>query len=574
MATPRSEIPGLEALASLDPAQNLHVDLPALRAKVAAKMSAEGLEFHSETTAETLERNESEALQEGQVSRVGQGNDEVGGNIVSLAARRHLVRRNWLIGLSAAAAATVVGFTGWAALLPHNPDKVYILPDYSVDPHQPSLEAAGADLIVPGVNERLAEIGDVEFHAAGTFSTHETKAPAFRVAKGASVSSGQVKQVAASLGLSGSVTKNSAGYVVKDSSGATLAVTVGELTSLTFNNPAAVKMECVPVGSGDNSYELPDPNALKTPSGKPASPTNPSATTTPTSPATPTPTPTQTLTPTPTPTETLPPAVRPEPEQPTVEPTSSETALYTSTQNSPQTSQEDVLVETGLLQGLFVLVEDDSDVTSIELVPVSGEATPNETDTPLPTPTKSVESVNPQATQSATPKPSGCVMKVKGQAPSGSAAIAKVQKVAQSLGATVLSSQAGVAQKDGLTTVSVPVKMPGQAEAQKWHAVVSSSGVASITANLGQETKVGDYTIISQAEAVQRLNDPKYGPLDVFAPAGSGPMKISGKVELVSARLTSAPIRQKDGSIVSTPVYQLTDTQSRVWTVLAISEKK
>ena len=77
--------------------------------------------------------------------------------------------------------------------------------------------------------------------------------------------------------------------------------------------------------------------------------------------------------------------------------------------------------------------------------------------------------------------------------------------------------------------------------------------------------------MISPAQAVKRLNDPKFGPLDVYDPKGAG-TKINGKIELVEATLTNAPIKQKNGSILSMPVYQITDTAGRVWTVLAVAD--
>ena len=101
--------------------------------------------------------------------------------------------------------------------------------------------------------------------------------------------------------------------------------------------------------------------------------------------------------------------------------------------------------------------------------------------------------------------------------------------------------------------------------------MVSETGVASIRANLGKETKIGEYKVISEAQAVQRLNDPKYGPLDVRNQKGL-PDKIDGRIDLVSARLISQPVKQKDGSILDMPVYLLTDAQGRVWTVSAVAE--
>ncbi|MDD7542039.1 MAG: hypothetical protein SPK50_00810 [Mobiluncus porci] len=563
---------GLDALRALDPAQNLEVDLSAMRAKVAALMSAEGLAFDAEVPAvvEPLDSPEIPA-------------DAKSDNVISLEAHRQAnpLRRNWLIGLSAAAAAAVVGFTGWATLFPQSDGEGPVTPGTTgPGSSQPRLQASGASLAVPGAEERLSEVGAVDFVAAKEFSSQATKAPAYRVTKGKAVSSGEVQKVAQSLGMRGPVQKSGSGYTVKDSSGATLTVTVGELTSLSFNNPSAVHMVCVPVNPGDGNVALPNPNQTKTPSPATSSPsTAPSATPSPAPseapsqielpPSDPTPTTKPPVaTPTETPTESVPPAVRPGVPSPRTTPT--ETAGEMSVPSEPQVynyspaeSQSGSVVEIGELHVWVYSATVNSDSTS--------GSTNSAGETPEPTVSDKVEV---QSTQSPSPKPTDCVMKVAGEAPSTEKALAEVAKVASSLGATVVSSQAGVSQKDGLTTVDVPVKMPGQAQAQTWRAVVSSQGLASIRANLGKETKLGDYQVISEKEAVNRLNNPAYGPLDVFDPSGKATVKITGKIELVDAKLTNAPVKQKDGAIVSMPVYQLTDTQGKIWTVLAVADSK
>lgn len=547
MENHKIEMSGLEALRSLDPAQNLPVDLDSLRAKVAAQMESEGLTFAAQPPAHVVAVETADAQ-----TPVAE--------VVSLAVRRHTlaVRRNWLVGLSAAAAATVVGFTGWSVLSPGEPGELPNQGDGVVITDGPIITAAGSELMVPGASQRLKKVGDVEFVAAGNFSTVPTKAPISRVGKGANVSADQVQKVANSLGMRGSVKRNSSGFTVTDTKGAILTVTVGQLTSLSFDNPSAVRMECVPVKPGDGTVELPNPDATQNPTGNstsntgktpaPNTPTTPS--TTPSEPSDPTeptstPTPKWTPTPTQTPTETVPPAVRPDsPEQSHSNPTGATHNVDT----SDTTDLPGTVVEIGQLQVLLIVTE-----------------------TTDPSGSSPTESVQPQATQNPSPGPTPCVMKVAGNAPTSEKAIAQVEKVAASLGATVMSRAAGTTQKDGLTTVSVPVKMPGQTQAQNWKAVVSETGVASIRANLGKETKIGEYKVISEAQAVQRLNDPKYGPLDVRNQQGL-PAKIDGRIDLVSARLISQPVKQKDGSILDMPVYLLTDSQGRVWTVLAVAD--
>lgn len=571
---------GLESLHELDPAQNLEIDIDALRAKIATKMQAQGLEFNLA----------SEQTQPG-IKVAG----DKPNNVVSLQSRRAAsMRRNWLIGLSAAAAVAAVGFTGWNNLYPSsgqlsNPGSSS---NTSTSPASPRIEAASANSVVPGAVERLSEVGTVDFVAVQDFSTTPTKAPAYRLSEGTEVSSGEVQKVADSLGIKGAVKKNDSGFTVKDSTGATLTVTVGELTSLDFSNPAAVRMECVPVTPGDGNIELPNPERPKTPSTRPSQDpqadvpqTTPSGTpnnnvpaedpqqielpqTKPTAPSRPVATPTET------PTETVPPAVRPgamSPRKsdaiPSENPETAElnTQAYSYYLANPQNV---AALQNGELRTGRTLRTPEPSPQPSETAPAQ---TPNARVAPSATSSAS-EQAEAQATQSPSPNPTNCVMKVVGNAPSTERALEEVSKVATSLGATIVSSQVGATQKDGLTTVDVPVKMPGQKQAQTWRAVVSADGLASVRANLGKETKLGDYKVISQKQAVERLNDPEFGPIDVFDPAGKADTKIVGKVELVDVKLANAPVKQKDGTIISMPVYQLLDTQGRIWTVLAVAD--
>lgn len=526
----------LQQLRALDPAREVLVDVTSLRAKVAAKMAAEGLDFEaSNSTASTDASAPSQSPQ----SATAPGSD----NVVDLASRRPSWKRNWLIGLSAAAAVAAVGITGWNQLVPDPQAPTPTISTSDKATNSPRLSAAAS--LIPGAAQRLSEVGDVSFVAGAALSTQSTTAPAYRLGAGTKMSTQQVQQMAQSLGMGGNVQKSAAGYTVSGPNGATLQVVVGELTYMSFDNPAAVQMECVPVTQGDGNVELPSPRATPTnPTKKPSTSPSPNVET-PT--AQPTPTPDEpielpkpepskqvTTEPTDTPAEPLPPAVRPD-----LETMASAPGAKSSTGESS--------VEIG---ELHVLV----------------------TTTPEPSPqTSTEEEAQPQATRSATPKDPGCVMRAVGSAPTTSQALAEVQKVAAALGAQVLSAQAGATSKDGITTVDVPVVLPGQEQAQNWRAVVTANGVASIKANLGKETKVGDYQVISPAQAVKRLNDPKFGPLDVYDPKGAG-TKINGKIELVEATLTNAPIKQKNGSILSMPVYQITDTAGRVWTVLAVAD--
>lgn len=571
---------GLKALSELDPAQNLEVDISNLRAKIAAKMATQGLVFDATAAAKPTAT----------AHLVSDGCD----NVISLRERQGSPRHHWFWGLSAAAAVAAVGLTGWATLNPLTAQAPH--PSDSETPAKslaPRLAASGVSPAIPGATERLSEVGKVDFVATGDFSVAPTKAPAYRLSEGAAVSSGKVQKVADTLGIKGAVKKNNSGFTVKDTSGATLTVTVGELTSLDFSNPAALHMVCVPVTPGDGNVELPNPNRSET-GAPPVRPTVP-PTVHPTAPNPAVPqqnpgteaprfelpkvkpsSPRPQVTPLETPTETVPPAVRPGAVKPSGADTPPPTAPKETETEAPSETQAYHDYPTGLPQGEMLELGEvqahherhvpDSDAPAKEPAP---HEPARETSNPANT-----DQAEAQVTQSPSPNPSNCVMRVAGEAPSAAQALAEVSKVANSLGATVMSTQAGASQKDGLTAVDVPVKMPGQNQTQTWRAVVSANGLVSVRANLGKETKLGYYQVISEKQAVERLNDPQFGPIDVFDPTGKTKGKISGKIELVEAKLANAPVKQQDGSMVSMPVYHLADTLGRIWTVLAVTDAK
>lgn len=124
------------------------------------------------------------------------------------------------------------------------------------------------------------------------------------------------------------------------------------------------------------------------------------------------------------------------------------------------------------------------------------------------------------------------------------------------------------------------------------HIEVSSEGILSASGPTGQVFSLGDYSIISPAEAAARLNDPAYAPQLVAWPdhpprptgtaeptapprapdAGSAVPWSIVEHEIVSARLGLALLAGEDGQQYLAPAYEFTATDDTVWSVLALAE--
>ncbi|MGO1316448.1 MAG: hypothetical protein ACTMIR_05385 [Cellulomonadaceae bacterium] len=125
----------------------------------------------------------------------------------------------------------------------------------------------------------------------------------------------------------------------------------------------------------------------------------------------------------------------------------------------------------------------------------------------------------------------------------------------------------------------------------EWSASVSGEGVYSLNGALAPRVDLGQYPTISPAEAVARLNDPRFGFQDqhwpdsywerAWTPRATAPATpqagdpIAWPVEEVTITsatetLLTAPTRT-DG-VLLLPAYRLGSADGRSWTVLALTE--
>ncbi|GAA1948163.1 hypothetical protein [Agromyces allii] len=140
----------------------------------------------------------------------------------------------------------------------------------------------------------------------------------------------------------------------------------------------------------------------------------------------------------------------------------------------------------------------------------------------------------------------------------------------------------------------------GQRVDQSWTAEVTEKGLLNAYGALADIVPLGEYEIVSEQDAFERLSDPRFGaqmtalpilyregavadaatewvpPTEPPAVPTSG-ASISwpvNQVEIVSARLGLASQWQPDGSVLIVPAYEFTDAGGGTWSVIAVAESK
>jgi len=143
----------------------------------------------------------------------------------------------------------------------------------------------------------------------------------------------------------------------------------------------------------------------------------------------------------------------------------------------------------------------------------------------------------------------------------------------------------------------------GQRLDQAWSIEVTNAGTYSASGALAPVVALGDYEIVSEQAAFERLSDPRFGAQMTAMPylAMSGgvaegdaiaspepyvppteppatPAKGTAvswpvnEVEIVDARLGLASQWQPDGSVLVVPAYEFTDANGGTWSVIAVAD--
>lgn len=194
-----------------------------------------------------------------------------------------------------------------------------------------------------------------------------------------------------------------------------------------------------------------------------------------------------------------------------------------------------------------------------------------------------------------------------GTTPTGDAAIAEAREALTAAGIDVSAAQVAVDDSQtktgdtpGAAYVSVNFQqvVDGQLTGYGWWVSLVGDGVQSASGPLAPLVQLGSYDVISAAQAVDRLNDPRFGSSGgviayatdtgvaepgmavaepsqdpTIPPAATPGAAISwpvSQVTLTSARLGLAPATTVGGAQVLVPAYELTDGSGTTWSVIAV----
>lgn len=146
------------------------------------------------------------------------------------------------------------------------------------------------------------------------------------------------------------------------------------------------------------------------------------------------------------------------------------------------------------------------------------------------------------------------------------------------------------------STVSAFRVIDGQRTGDQWGVSFTGDGAQSVWGSLANLVELGEYDVVSPAEAVERLGDPRFGatnsvyPMDWMGPAslergesargGVPSVPTPGtsfdwtveNVTIVSDRLGLAQHHLDDGSVVLVPTYELSAKDGRTWSVIAVAD--
>ncbi|GAA1764041.1 hypothetical protein [Agromyces humatus] len=136
----------------------------------------------------------------------------------------------------------------------------------------------------------------------------------------------------------------------------------------------------------------------------------------------------------------------------------------------------------------------------------------------------------------------------------------------------------------------------GQRIDQGWSLEIAEDGVINAYGSLAPIVPLGEYPVVSEQAAFERLSDPRFGalmgsmpfaarasdtPAEEWVPPTEPPATPAegtslswpvNDVEIVSARLGLASEWQPDGSVLVIPAYEFTDADGGTWSVIAVAD--
>ncbi|MGX5696326.1 hypothetical protein ACWKWP_09025 [Agromyces soli] len=207
----------------------------------------------------------------------------------------------------------------------------------------------------------------------------------------------------------------------------------------------------------------------------------------------------------------------------------------------------------------------------------------------------------------------GASCEPSGALPSADAAIAALRELIAATGRDAAAYEYTSETWDGAVTRTAqawPV-VDGQRLDQAWSLELAEGGTASAYGQLAPIVALGEYPIVSEQHAFERLSDPRFGAQSTIMPfaaredaatdgaatgdaasgdsatawvppteppampAAGGPIAWPvNDVEIVGVRLGLASQWQPDGSVVIVPAYEFTDASGGTWSVIAVADSE
>lgn len=190
-----------------------------------------------------------------------------------------------------------------------------------------------------------------------------------------------------------------------------------------------------------------------------------------------------------------------------------------------------------------------------------------------------------------------CEERDLGEPPRGEAAREAALEVFAAFGLDTSALELEVRAEEGSQYTNVVARREEHGVTNQWEVSLTGGGVLSAWGRLAGLVDLGEYEVVSPAEAVERLTDPRFGatnvvyPADVTFPAvrelgekaakgGAGaprpgdsfPWAVE-RVTITSAKLGLGEQWLDDGTVVHLPTYELSAPDGRSWSVLAVAEK-
>ncbi|WP_353708401.1 hypothetical protein ABRQ22_02075 [Cellulosimicrobium sp. ES-005] len=205
-------------------------------------------------------------------------------------------------------------------------------------------------------------------------------------------------------------------------------------------------------------------------------------------------------------------------------------------------------------------------------------------------------------------EPGACEERDHGAPPSGADAVERLRDLLGTLGLdpagyeVVAEEQPADQGAPRATTATAYEVVEGRRTGTQWSATYSGDGLASLYGSLAPRVAIGAYDVVSPAEAVDRLGDPRFGgggmiafaredgtaqavpeiaPAEPEAPTVPPTVGEGARfawpvtdVTITDARLGHAVQYQPDGAAVLLPAYELSDADGNVWSVVAVVDDR